>query len=160
MGNFGKPYGFYLPPPDPFPDLLQCLNVSIVSSATCRTVFPGRITDNMVCAIGTEGADACQVSECRQCVVTQGRTFGTEQGGWGADRGGQKGEAQDKAGRARRWRSERRGGWWKTEGGNREGKMGGAPGEGEEEKTREGQRWQGLGTEVCNQLSLPIPSSN
>uniref|UniRef100_A0A8C0M1M5 Kallikrein related peptidase 12 n=2 Tax=Canis lupus familiaris TaxID=9615 RepID=A0A8C0M1M5_CANLF len=45
---------------DPFPDLLQCLNVSIVSSAACRAVFPGRITDNMVCASGTEGADACQ----------------------------------------------------------------------------------------------------
>ncbi|XP_025279878.1 kallikrein-12 isoform X1 [Canis lupus baileyi] len=45
---------------NPFPDLLQCLNVSIVSSAACRAVFPGRITDNMVCASGTEGADACQ----------------------------------------------------------------------------------------------------
>ncbi|XP_034843000.1 kallikrein-12 [Mirounga angustirostris] len=45
---------------NPFPDLLQCLNVSIVSSATCRAVFPGRITDNMVCARGMEGADACQ----------------------------------------------------------------------------------------------------
>uniref|UniRef100_A0A452TZV1 Kallikrein related peptidase 12 n=1 Tax=Ursus maritimus TaxID=29073 RepID=A0A452TZV1_URSMA len=45
---------------NPFPDLLQCLNVSIVSSATCQAVFPGRITDNMVCASGKEGADACQ----------------------------------------------------------------------------------------------------
>ncbi|XP_047568339.1 kallikrein-12 isoform X5 [Lutra lutra] len=53
-------WGITNQPWNPFPDLLQCLNVSIVSSATCQTVFPGRITDNMVCAIGTEGADACQ----------------------------------------------------------------------------------------------------
>uniref|UniRef100_A0A452TZS6 Kallikrein related peptidase 12 n=1 Tax=Ursus maritimus TaxID=29073 RepID=A0A452TZS6_URSMA len=51
---------FLLSVTDPFPDLLQCLNVSIVSSATCQAVFPGRITDNMVCASGKEGADACQ----------------------------------------------------------------------------------------------------
>ncbi|XP_014722328.1 kallikrein-12 isoform X1 [Equus asinus] len=44
----------------PFPDQLQCLNVSIVSSAACRAVFPGRITDNMVCAGGIPGEDACQ----------------------------------------------------------------------------------------------------
>ncbi|KAM5236962.1 kallikrein-12-like [Ctenodactylus gundi] len=44
----------------PFPDRLQCLNLSIVSHEACRTVFPGRITDNMVCAGGVEGKDACQ----------------------------------------------------------------------------------------------------
>ncbi|XP_054566407.1 kallikrein-12 isoform X4 [Eptesicus fuscus] len=44
----------------PFPDKLQCLNISIVSSAICRAVFPGRITDNMVCAGGNMGKDACQ----------------------------------------------------------------------------------------------------
>nr|XP_031537427.1 kallikrein-12 isoform X4 [Vicugna pacos] len=45
---------------DPFPDRLQCLNLSIVSNATCWAVFPGRITDNMVCAGGIAGQDACQ----------------------------------------------------------------------------------------------------
>ncbi|XP_040108117.1 kallikrein-12-like isoform X2 [Oryx dammah] len=44
----------------PFPDRLQCLSLSIVSNATCREVFPGRITDNMVCAGGEAGEDACQ----------------------------------------------------------------------------------------------------
>nr|XP_036881537.1 kallikrein-12-like isoform X3 [Manis javanica] len=44
----------------PFPDRLQCLNLSIVSSATCQAAFPGRITDNMVCAGGIAGEDACQ----------------------------------------------------------------------------------------------------
>nr|XP_045056264.1 kallikrein-12 isoform X3 [Desmodus rotundus] len=45
---------------EPFPDLLQCLNISIVSTATCQAVYPGRITDNMVCAGGVPGEDACQ----------------------------------------------------------------------------------------------------
>ncbi|XP_073914196.1 kallikrein-12 isoform X2 [Castor canadensis] len=47
-------------PWNPFPDRLQCLNLSIVSNDTCRAVFPGRVTDNMVCAGGIEGKDACQ----------------------------------------------------------------------------------------------------
>ncbi|XP_062944821.1 transmembrane protease serine 9-like [Cynocephalus volans] len=47
-------------PWSPFPDLLQCLNISIVSDATCRAVFPGRITENMLCAGGIAGKDACQ----------------------------------------------------------------------------------------------------
>ncbi|KAM9048242.1 LOW QUALITY PROTEIN: kallikrein-12 [Megaptera novaeangliae] len=41
-------------------DRLQCLNLSNVSNATCRAAFPGRITDNMVCAGGIAGEDACQ----------------------------------------------------------------------------------------------------
>ncbi|XP_016061458.1 PREDICTED: kallikrein-12 [Miniopterus natalensis] len=47
-------------PWNPFPDRLQCLNITIVSNANCRAVFPGRITDNMVCAGGNLGMDACQ----------------------------------------------------------------------------------------------------
>nr|KAF6274901.1 kallikrein related peptidase 12 [Myotis myotis] len=47
-------------PWSPFPDKLQCLNIAIVSSATCRAVYPGRITDNMLCAGGNMGKDACQ----------------------------------------------------------------------------------------------------
>ncbi|KAG8521477.1 LOW QUALITY PROTEIN: Kallikrein-5 [Galemys pyrenaicus] len=47
-------------PWSPFPDRLQCLSLSIVSHASCQAVFPGRITDNMVCAGGVAGADACQ----------------------------------------------------------------------------------------------------
>ncbi|KAM6222329.1 kallikrein-12 isoform 2-T2 [Rhynchocyon petersi] len=45
---------------DPFPDRLQCLNLSIVSDASCYRVFPGRITSNMLCAGGIAGEDACQ----------------------------------------------------------------------------------------------------
>uniref|UniRef100_A0A8C9PPK4 Kallikrein related peptidase 12 n=1 Tax=Spermophilus dauricus TaxID=99837 RepID=A0A8C9PPK4_SPEDA len=49
-----------LPSPGPFPDRLQCLSLPIVSNAACGAVFPGRITDNMVCAGGVAGRDACQ----------------------------------------------------------------------------------------------------
>lgn len=72
-GAVGGNCSIHLPPPEPFPDLLQCLNISIVSTATCQAVYPGRITDNMVCAGGVPGEDACQVSRCRQCLVTQDR---------------------------------------------------------------------------------------
>ncbi|XP_060031104.1 kallikrein-12 isoform X2 [Erinaceus europaeus] len=47
-------------PWSPYPDLLQCLNLSIVPTASCQAVYPGRITDNMLCAGGKAGADACQ----------------------------------------------------------------------------------------------------
>lgn len=93
MGSFGEQCSFYLPPPEPFPDLLQCLNVSIVSSAACQALFPGKITDNMVCASGADGADACQVSECRLCTVTLGQEVGDRAGrrgreAWSERRGG------------------------------------------------------------------------
>ncbi|XP_014441821.1 kallikrein-12 [Tupaia chinensis] len=47
-------------PWSPFPDRLQCLNISIVPDDVCRAVFPGKITDNMVCAGGVARKDACQ----------------------------------------------------------------------------------------------------
>lgn len=112
--------------PDPFPDLLQCLNVSIVSSAACRAVFPGRITDNMVCASGTEGADACQVSGRSQCLVTQAgsrRQSREDEGERDVVRKkGRRRIRQGDPGDGRR-AERRRGG---REGENREGKMGGA----------------------------------
>ncbi|XP_012498595.1 PREDICTED: kallikrein-12 [Propithecus coquereli] len=47
-------------PWNPFPDRLQCLDLPIVSEDACRAVYPGRITDNMLCAGGIAGQDACQ----------------------------------------------------------------------------------------------------
>uniref|UniRef100_A0AAA9RZJ6 Kallikrein related peptidase 12 n=2 Tax=Bos TaxID=9903 RepID=A0AAA9RZJ6_BOVIN len=73
-------------PWSPFPDRLQCLSLSIVSNATCRAVFPGRITDNMVCAGGKAGEDACQVSDLQATPRTGGRGGRTGWGG-GAGRG-------------------------------------------------------------------------
>ncbi|XP_038623267.1 kallikrein-12-like [Tachyglossus aculeatus] len=43
-----------------YPDLLQCINVQITPDSECHAAFPGRITENMVCAGGQEGQDACQ----------------------------------------------------------------------------------------------------
>ncbi|ERE70181.1 kallikrein-11-like protein [Cricetulus griseus] len=53
-------WGITNKPWDPFPDRLQCLDLSIVSNNTCQAVFPGRVTENMVCAGGEAGKDACQ----------------------------------------------------------------------------------------------------
>ncbi|XP_044524430.1 kallikrein-12-like [Gracilinanus agilis] len=42
------------------PDQLQCLSLTIASNNTCHTAFPGKITENMVCAGGSvPGQDAC-----------------------------------------------------------------------------------------------------
>uniref|UniRef100_A0A4X2M648 trypsin n=1 Tax=Vombatus ursinus TaxID=29139 RepID=A0A4X2M648_VOMUR len=44
-----------------YPDLLQCLNVPILSDAQCKSSYPGLITENMVCAGFLEGGkDSCQ----------------------------------------------------------------------------------------------------
>ncbi|XP_003227623.1 cationic trypsin-3 [Anolis carolinensis] len=44
-----------------YPDLLQCLDVPILSDEDCRNAYPGQITDNMIC-IGSlaGGQDSCQ----------------------------------------------------------------------------------------------------
>ncbi|XP_068944936.1 kallikrein-12-like isoform X1 [Petaurus breviceps papuanus] len=42
------------------PDKLQCLSLRITQDNKCQTVFPGMITENMVCAGGDTGRDACQ----------------------------------------------------------------------------------------------------
>ncbi|KAH0628521.1 hypothetical protein JD844_009831 [Phrynosoma platyrhinos] len=44
-----------------YPDLLQCLNVPILSDEECRNAYPGQITDNMICIGNLEGGqDSCQ----------------------------------------------------------------------------------------------------
>lgn len=78
----GIPEGLHHPSlsPDPFPDRLQCLDLSIVSNATCQAVFPGRVTDNMVCAGGEAGKDACQVNQLRVMMTTGDRKEVMEEG--------------------------------------------------------------------------------
>uniref|UniRef100_A0A5F8G9A4 Peptidase S1 domain-containing protein n=1 Tax=Monodelphis domestica TaxID=13616 RepID=A0A5F8G9A4_MONDO len=40
---------------------LPCLSLTITPNNTCHSVFPGKITENMVCAGGSMvGQDACQ----------------------------------------------------------------------------------------------------
>ncbi|EDM15465.1 rCG64415 [Rattus norvegicus] len=43
------------------PDLLQCLDAPLLPQADCEASYPGKITDNMVCAGFLEGGkDSCQ----------------------------------------------------------------------------------------------------
>lgn len=43
-------------------------------------MFPGRVTDNMVCAGGEAGKDACQVNQLRVMVTTGDRKEVMEEG--------------------------------------------------------------------------------
>ncbi|XP_078507402.1 serine protease 1-like [Lissotriton helveticus] len=44
-----------------YPKALQCLDLPVLSSASCHQAYPGQITDNMFCAGYLEGGkDACQ----------------------------------------------------------------------------------------------------
>uniref|UniRef100_A0A8V5HE51 Uncharacterized protein n=1 Tax=Melopsittacus undulatus TaxID=13146 RepID=A0A8V5HE51_MELUD len=46
-----------------YPDVLQCVNVTLFSTAECQRLYP--VTEDMVCAGGdTEGKDSCQVPPC------------------------------------------------------------------------------------------------
>ncbi|KAG6926125.1 trypsin-like [Chelydra serpentina] len=54
-------WGTVTTPQATFTSLLQCGNVRLVSAQSCKASYPGRVTDNMVCAgvIGG-GIDSCQ----------------------------------------------------------------------------------------------------
>ncbi|CAI9616371.1 unnamed protein product, partial [Staurois parvus] len=44
-----------------YPDLLQCLNAPVLTTAQCNSAYPGEITGNMICVGYMEGGkDSCQ----------------------------------------------------------------------------------------------------
>nr|KAF6270048.1 kallikrein related peptidase 8 [Pipistrellus kuhlii] len=69
-----------------FPDALNCADVYIVPQKRCEDAYPGKVTEAMVCAGDSSGADSCQGDSGGPLVcdgVLQGITS------WGSDPCGQ-----------------------------------------------------------------------
>ncbi|XP_063819881.1 trypsin-like isoform X1 [Pseudophryne corroboree] len=65
------------------PDILQCVNVPIVSDEDCRKSYPGEITDNMICLGYPEGGkDSCQ-GDSGGPVACNGELHGIVSWGYG-----------------------------------------------------------------------------
>ncbi|XP_071985759.1 anionic trypsin-2-like [Engystomops pustulosus] len=65
------------------PDVLQCVDVPVVSEESCRNSYGDRITDNMICLGYPEGGkDSCQ-GDSGGPVVCNGEVHGITSWGWG-----------------------------------------------------------------------------
>lgn len=67
MGMVGKGSSFWeltaSTPSENFPDALNCAQVEIFSQKKCEEAYPKEVTEGMVCAGDSNGADSCQVSD-------------------------------------------------------------------------------------------------
>uniref|UniRef100_A0A5F9DA51 Kallikrein-8 n=2 Tax=Oryctolagus cuniculus TaxID=9986 RepID=A0A5F9DA51_RABIT len=75
-------WGTVTSPRENFPDTLNCAEVQIISQKKCEKAYPGKVTDGMVCAGNSNGADTCQGDSGGPLVcggVLQGITS------WGSD---------------------------------------------------------------------------
>ncbi|XP_019648154.1 kallikrein-8 isoform X1 [Ailuropoda melanoleuca] len=53
-------WGTITSPRENFPDTLNCAEVEIFPQKKCQDVYPGQVTDAMICAGNSNGADSCQ----------------------------------------------------------------------------------------------------
>ncbi|CAI9578883.1 unnamed protein product [Staurois parvus] len=66
-----------------YPDLLQCLNAPVLTTAQCNSAYPGEITGNMICVGYMEGGqDSCQ-GDSGGPVVCNGQLQGIVSWGYG-----------------------------------------------------------------------------
>ncbi|KAF4011285.1 hypothetical protein G4228_002459 [Cervus hanglu yarkandensis] len=75
-------WGTVTSPLENFPDTLNCAEVKIIPQEQCEKAYPGKVTDSMVCASDSSGADTCQGDSGGPLVcngVLQGITS------WGSD---------------------------------------------------------------------------
>ncbi|XP_048196316.1 anionic trypsin-2-like isoform X2 [Perognathus longimembris pacificus] len=73
------------------PDLLQCLDAPLLSQNVCEASYPGKITNNMVCAGFIEGGkDSCQ-GDSGGPVVCNGQLQGIVSWGYGCAQKGNPG---------------------------------------------------------------------
>ncbi|XP_043824308.1 cationic trypsin-3 [Dromiciops gliroides] len=74
-----------------YPELLQCLDAPVLSDSTCRSAYPGRITNNMICLGFLEGGkDSCQ-GDSGGPVVCNGQLQGIVSWGYGCAQKGKPG---------------------------------------------------------------------
>ncbi|XP_012862148.1 kallikrein-8 [Echinops telfairi] len=79
-------WGTITSPRESFPDTLICAEIKIFPQKRCEDAYPGKVTDGMVCAGHSNGADTCQGDSGGPLVcngVLQGITS------WGSDPCGQ-----------------------------------------------------------------------
>ncbi|KAM5236961.1 kallikrein-8-like [Ctenodactylus gundi] len=79
-------WGTVTSPRENFPDTLNCADVKIIPQEKCREAYPGQVTDGMVCAGSSDGADSCQ-GDSGGPLICNGRLQGITS--WGSDPCGQ-----------------------------------------------------------------------
>ncbi|XP_012365451.1 kallikrein-8 isoform X3 [Nomascus leucogenys] len=75
-------WGTVTSPRENFPDTLNCADVNIFPQKKCEDAYPGQITDGMVCAGSSKGADTCQ-GDSGGPLVCNGALQGITS--WGSD---------------------------------------------------------------------------
>ncbi|KAM5209546.1 kallikrein-8 isoform 2-T2 [Hipposideros larvatus] len=53
-------WGTVTSPQEDFPDTLNCAEVEILPQKLCEDAYPGKVSEDMICAGDTTGADSCQ----------------------------------------------------------------------------------------------------